>query len=80
MRASPLKNSTLRLLNAIVTLDPFLPKHEAFGARKEVRNDPQVSEWFVAYAIFLLIDCLTPSPVAGPEDPDRVLAVRKPDR
>lgn len=32
--------------------DSFLPKDEFFGARQEIRNDSEVSEWFVGVFYF----------------------------
>ena len=51
--ASLLKNSTLRLLSAIVTLTPSSRTTAVFRARKEIRNDLEVSEGFVRVPNFL---------------------------
>ncbi len=44
-------------------LGAFVPKDEFLGPRKEVRNDPEVSEWFVCVLDFLshIFACLSAS-------------------
>ena len=43
----PLEELDASLAQGDGHFDPFVPKDEFLGARKEVRNDPEVSEGFV---------------------------------
>jgi len=79
-RASFLKNSTLRLLKAMVTLTPSSRKTRSSGRGRKSGTTLRFPRGSSVYLIFPLIDVLALSPVAGPEDPDHVLAVREADR
>lgn len=78
-RASPLKNSTLRL-QGNGDLYPFIPKDQIFGRRKKVGNDPKIAEGSSVYLIFSLINTLPFSPIASSIDSNDILPVGKPDR
>lgn len=79
-RASFLKNSTLRLLKAMVTLIPSSRKTRSSGRGRKSGTTLRSPRGSSVYLIFSLIDSFPLSPVAGPENPDHVLAVRETDR
>src|SRR6266568_9042234 len=78
-RASPLKNSTLRLLNASVTLTPSSRKTRSSGRGRKSRTTFTLPRGSSVYLILALIDCLTPSPVASAKDSNDILAIREAD-
>src|SRR5712691_4942818 len=78
--ASPLKNSTLRLLNAIVTLTPSSRKTRSAGRGRKSRTTFTLPSGSAVYLILAVIDCFTPSPVASAKDSNDILAIREADR
>lgn len=79
-RASPLKNSTLRLLNAIVTLTPSSRKTRSSGRGRKSRTTLNLPSDSSVYLILALINCLTPSPVTSAKDSNDILAIREANR
>src|SRR5262245_62080257 len=80
LRASSLKNATLRLLNAIVTLTPSSRKTRSSGRGRKsgtIFNLPRRSS---VYLTFSLICLLALAPVPGAENSDDVFAIREADR
>src|SRR5207237_638294 len=79
-RASPLKNSTLLLLNAMVTFTPSSRKTRSSGRGRKSGTTLRSPRGSFVYLIFSLIDSLSFPPVAGPENPNDRVAVCEPDR
>ena len=77
--ASFLKNSTLRLLNAIVTLTPSSRKTRSSGRGKKSGTTSRSPRGSFEYRIFSLIDSLSFAPVSSSIDSDDVVAVGKSD-
>src|SRR6185295_14827509 len=78
--ASLLKNSTLRLLSAIVTLTPSSRKTRSSGLGRKSGTTFGSPMGSSVYLILSLIDSLSFPPVAGPEDSDYIVAVSEPHR
>src|SRR5579859_3441813 len=77
--ASLLKNSTLRLVNAIVTLTPSSRKTRSSGRGRKSGTTFGSPSGSSVYLIFPLIDSPSFPPIAGSEDPDYIVTVGKPD-
>ncbi len=79
-RAVLLKNSTLRLLNAIVTFTPSSRKTRSSGRGRKSGTTFRFPSGSSAYLIFALIDVFPLAPITGAKDADHVLAIRELDR
>src|SRR5216684_3010654 len=80
LRASVLKKSTLRLLNAMVTLTPSSLKTRSSGRGRKSGTTLGFPRGSSVYLIFPLIYPLAFPPVAGAKDPYHIVAIGKPDR
>src|SRR5947208_16443702 len=80
LRASVLKKSTLRLLNAMVTLTPSSLKTRSSGRGRKSGTTLGFPRGSSVYLIFPLIYPLAFPPVAGAENPNDIVAIGKPDR
>src|SRR6185295_1088713 len=78
--ASLLKNSTLRLLSAIVTLTPSSRKTKSSGLGRKSGTTFGSPRGSSVYLILSLIDSLSFAPVSSPVDSDDLGAIRKADR
>src|SRR3954463_4800917 len=77
--ASLLKNSTLRLLSAIVTLTPSSRKTRSSGRGRKSGTTSRSPRGSSVYRIFSLIDSLSLAPVTSSVDADDLSAVGKAD-
>src|SRR5258705_8166324 len=75
--ASRLKNSTLRLLRARVTLMPSSRNTRSSGAGRKSGTTLGLPKGSSVYLIFALIDSLTFAPIARSKNPNDIGAVRK---
>ena len=80
LRASVLKKSTLRLLNAMVTLTPSSLKTRSSGRGRKSGTTLGFPRGSSVYLIFPLIYPLAFPPVSGAKDPNDIVAIGKPDR
>jgi hypothetical protein len=80
LRASVLKKSTLRLLNAMVTLTPSSLKTRSSGRGRKSGTTLGFPSGSSVYLIFSLIYPLAFPPVAGAKNPNHIVAIGKPDR
>src|SRR5882762_6172629 len=79
LRASVLKKSTLRLLNAMVTLTPSSLKTRSSGRGRKSGTTLGFPRGSSVYLIFPLIYPLAFPPVAGAKNPNDIVAIGKPD-
>ena len=77
--ASLLKNSTLRLLSAIVTLTPSSRKTRSSGFGRKSGTTLGSPSGSSVYLILSFIDSLSFPPIAGSEDSDYIVTVSKPN-
>src|SRR5713101_9982473 len=80
LRASVLKKSTLRLLNAMVTLTPSSLKTRSSGRGRKSGTTLGFPRGSSVYLIFSLIYPLAFPPVTGAKNPNDIVAIGKPDR
>src|SRR5882672_10346281 len=80
LRASVLKKSTLRLLNAMVTSTPSSLKTRSSGRGRKSGTTLGFPRGSSVYLIFSLIYSLAFPPVAGAKNPNDIVAIGKPDR
>ncbi len=80
LRASVLKKSTLRLLNAMVTLTPSSLKTRSSGRGRKSETTLGFPRGSSVYLIFSLIYPLAFPPVAGAKNPNDIVAIGEPDR
>src|SRR5438045_7249980 len=78
--ASLLKNSTLRLFSAIVTLTPSSRKTRSSGRGRKSGTTFSLPRGSSVYRTVSLIRLLAFPPVNGSEDSDEVVTVRESDR
>ena len=60
-------------------LDPVVTQNQLFRRRQEITNDFELAQGFIALPGFLFINPSTSAPVAGANDPNHRIAVRKTD-
>src|SRR6266700_1564459 len=80
LRASVLKKSTLRLLNAMVTLTPSSLKTRSPGRGRKSGTTLGFPRCSSVYLIFSLIYPLAFPPVPGTKNSNDLVAIGKPDR
>src|SRR6266699_466721 len=80
LRASVLKKSTLRLLNAMVTLTPSSLKTRSSGRGRKSGTTLGFPRGSSVYLIFSLIYSPAFPPVGGAKNPNDIVAIGKPDR